>query len=253
MKRYINSIKHLKNWLSFWKFYYSIKNTGSQPKNFIAFFRTGKVAEVPSELMSAFDEIFLREIYNLNFHQISNDPIILDLGANVGYFSIFLSCKLPRARLIAFEPLHSNFLLLKKHKDLNNLKYLELDERAVLGIGRSISIKYNRSQKYSVGASFLNRKDSDETVVVSAISIPEIFIEYKMNHCDLLKIDCEGAEYNIIQNCPAEYLKKINHMVIEVHRWVSEKEGTVEELISFLKQHNFKVKFHNKETLWCWK
>jgi hypothetical protein len=66
-------------------------------------------------------------------------------------------------------------------------------------------------------------------------------------------VDCEGAEYNIIYNCPSSYFNKISNIVIEVHKWVPENIGNIKELISFLEGENFKVMNNKDEILMCWK
>lgn len=253
MKRFFNSFKKIKNWRKFWNFYYSAKKSPKDLSSFNAILRSGLNAEIPPVLISAFDDVFLKEVYKSNFSTLKKEPVILDIGANVGYFSLYIYSKFPSAKVIAFEPIPSNFQLLERHKNKNNLYSLINDNRAVLGEGNFIDINYNDNLDYTVGASILERNTTTTSIKVPVITIPEIFHEYEMDHCDLLKIDCEGAEYNILFNCPTSYLNKISNMVVEVHHWVPESEGTIEGLIFFLKERNFRVKNNNNEILWCWK
>ena len=48
-------------------------------------------------------------------------------------------------------------------------------------------------------------------------SLDELFGEYKIIHCDFLKIDCEGCEYQILKNTSIKTLKKINYIAMECH------------------------------------
>jgi FkbM family methyltransferase len=248
LKRLVNSFLNIDNWLNFWKFYYSNKNG----KYFQAQFRNGLIAEVHPELIPVFDEIFLRDIYNFNIKKITDSPTIIDIGANIGYFSIYISSKLPKAKIIAFEPVPSNYKLLQHHKTINNLDSLTLDNRAVMGDKASIELGYNDSIKFQIGASMLSREMFTKSIQVEAISIPDIFKEYKIDHLDLLKIDCEGAEYNILFNCPKQYYQKIKKIAIEVHSWVPETEGSIKKLTDFLRGHGFKVKNKKDVILLCW-
>jgi len=252
VKRYINSFKNLDNWFGFWKHYYTLKRDKGIG-DFIGKFRNGMTLQVPKDLMSAFDEVFLREVYSNNIQMSSENPIIIDIGANVGYFSLFILSQHPKARVIAFEPLKANILLLEKHKAINNLDNLNICEQAVHGTEKSITINYNDSIDYSVGASILNRAKGNESITIPALSIPDIFKENNITNIDLLKIDCEGAEYNIIFNCPDECFKKIENIVIEVHDWVPEEQGTPASLIAFLEAKNYSVNFIKNEILWCHK
>ncbi|MDQ3536085.1 MAG: FkbM family methyltransferase [Bacteroidota bacterium] len=250
MKRFINSYKNINNWWGFWKFYYSRKPSTT---SFKAKLNRGLEVEIPKDLISAFDEVFLREVYKSENITLNAKPVIFDIGANVGYFSLYMYASFPLAQIIAFEPVPSNFILLAHHKEKNNLDNLKLDKRAVVGDSNSANISYNSNVNFSVGASILERNSSDKTITVEALTIPNIFKEYKIDHCDLLKVDCEGAEYNIIYNCPSTYFNKISNIVIEVHKWVPENIGTIKELISFLEGENFKVMNNKNEILMCWK
>ena len=58
---------------------------------------------------------------------------------------------------------------------------------------------------------------SSESISVESASLQKIFEENKISSCKLLKLDCEGAEYEIIDSLPSKYLDKIQNMVIEYH------------------------------------
>src|SRR5439155_22097922 len=61
-------------------------------------------------------------------------------------------------------------------------------------------------------------------------------------HCDFLKIDCEGAEYDIMFHATADTLRRIRHISMEYHDGVtSHSHG---ELRAFLEKHGFRVQVH---------
>ena len=49
------------------------------------------------------------------------------------------------------------------------------------------------------------------------MTIPEILDGNGPKRCDLLKMDCEGAEYDILYHCPSEVLTRIDRIALEVH------------------------------------
>ena len=70
--------------------------------------------------------------------------------------------------------------------------------------------------------------------------LKQIFDDNNIECCDFLKLDCEGAEYEIIKNLPSEYFRKIKKMVIEYHMADTHPE-LLDELIKKLKAENFKL------------
>lgn len=251
MKRYLNSFKNIKKPFLFWSEYYRRKEK-PETDYFDVILTGGLKVEIPNDLISAFDEVFLREVYHSESNASMNSaPLIIDIGANVGYFSLYAFKNFKNARVIAFEPFPPNFKLLDKHKAENVLNNLILDKRAVSGTDSVLKINYNPDVDYSVGASMVNRDGASSTLEVEAISLKDLFDQYKVEHCDLLKIDCEGAEYNILFNTPDDVYDCIDKIVIEMHEWVPKEEGTPDKLISFLEGKGFKVDFKSNWMLWA--
>jgi hypothetical protein len=66
-----------------------------------------------------------------------------------------------------------------------------------------------------------------------------VFDGLDLESCDLLKLDCEGAEYGILFNAPPELLQKIQRIVLEFHEQVT--EYTRADLVRFLQVQGFEV------------
>ena len=67
-----------------------------------------------------------------------------------------------------------------------------------------------------------------------------IFDSNKLDTCDYLKLDCEGAEYEIIESLPNEYFKKIKQIYIEYH-FSDSKHKMLENMIKKLEQMSFSI------------
>ena len=76
--------------------------------------------------------------------------------------------------------------------------------------------------------------------MVDSISLQKIFDDNNIEHCNFLKLDCEGAEYEIIKNLPIAYLEKIDKIIIEYHSADSYPE-LLNELKEIFTNHNFKI------------
>ncbi|MDP3790211.1 MAG: FkbM family methyltransferase, partial [Candidatus Omnitrophota bacterium] len=82
-------------------------------------------------------------------------------------------------------------------------------------------------------------------IEIDTVSLSDIFDDNGLSHCDFLKMDCEGAEYEILYNTPLEYLKRIKSISMEYH-----DNGDISGLASFLEENGFKVTFKkNKDHL----
>ena len=68
----------------------------------------------------------------------------------------------------------------------------------------------------------------------------EFFKENKIKTCDLLKLDCEGSEYEIIESLEEKYFEIIEKMIIEYHLANSNPE-LLENLKKKLKQHSYEI------------
>jgi FkbM family methyltransferase len=114
---------------------------------------------------------------------LGRPPAILDLGANVGYFSIFASARFPGSHLVAFEPDASNAALLRRAAASNGWGW-EVREAAAApadGVVPFMSGRYTYSRVEEGGAH------------VEAVDVMP-FLEA----CDFAKIDIEGAEWAIV-------------------------------------------------------
>jgi FkbM family methyltransferase len=138
---------------------------------------------------------------------------ILDLGANIGIASIDFALRYPQASIIAIEPVAANFQLLQKNlSSFQNIRALNVavgkhDERAALrGAGQSF-----RTQPVSARSKASRR---EETTVRDLNALLE---ELGITQIDLIKIDVEGAEYDVLTSLRPDLLQRVQWIVGELH------------------------------------
>ena len=75
--------------------------------------------------------------------------------------------------------------------------------------------------------------------LTSSITLDQIFDKYNIQHCKLLKMDCEGSEYEILYNTTQETLKKCENLRAEFHTnpSIAKQFGTGQQLLDFSKKH----------------
>lgn len=180
------------------------------------------------------DESLSNKGYYKNISKnIHNNFIVIDIGANIGAFTI-LAAKIAE-KVFSFEPEKENFKLLKKNIKLNRIKNVCLFNYAVFGNEKEkeLFIKDNESGRCSF---YLN---SDKTQKVKVISLKKIFEENSISFCNFLKIDTEGSEYEILKNLPPSYFKKIGIIALEFHDYI--KNNELKNIIDLLTKNNFNV------------
>ena len=174
----------------------------------------------------------------------------LDIGANVGVYSLLAASKIKQGNVYSFEVLPKNFQRLQENIQLNNLERVKLYQVAVSD--RSGAIELNLADGDSMA--FITDKTSEKTISVKADTIDNLLCNENLDNLTLAKIDIEGAEILALQG--ASRLLK-NHLpkvwIMEVNGRVSNfehnKDGVVELLKSYGYQfYNYYAK-HNKVNL----
>jgi FkbM family methyltransferase len=82
--------------------------------------------------------------------------------------------------------------------------------------------------------------ESSNFITTNSISLQKIFDENSIEYCNFLKLDCEGAEYEIIENLPSVYFERIEKIVIEYHMADSHPE-LLSRLKKKLESKNYKI------------
>ena len=234
---YINLINNISNWPLYFK--YKLGFDTPDPLGFCA--RNNIIFESPKRLYSEFKEIFLENVYIIGQQRkiTKTDPVIIDIGANVGLFSIFAISKYPQCHVYSYEPIQSNFKQLLRNSELNKDKDFNCFNIAVCGRAGTIKIYRDRDEQFTTTASiFKNNESNKDFEVVKCITLADIIDENNIQKCDFLKMDCEGAEYEILYNTPKQYLDKVDQIALEVHQGENEGEN-LQSLRSFLKNMQF--------------
>jgi len=196
------------------------------------FGKTFALADAPS-FFSMYDEIIKKEAYT--FKTNAKNPYIIDCGANIGLSVIFFKRLYPNAEIIAFEPDEKIANILQKNMNsfaCSNVKIV----RKALSDKEDVEIDFFSEGadggRISVSGDMSNRKVSTTRL-----------LPYLNKEVDMLKIDIEGAETSVIEDC-AEKLKNVKNLFVEYHSMVSERQ-TLDRLLSILHKTGFRYYIHS--------
>lgn len=166
--------------------------------------------------LSIFKEIFVNKVYNQGNVKINEGDIVFDIGANVGVFSLFASV-IKNVQVYSFEPHPKNFEILLNNVTQNNIENVKCFDFA---IGLNNEQRFLIEGNIAGGHKFLYDKESDISeglLKVKTVTLLTIMEELDIDKIDFLKLDCEGAEGEIIKSLGAEGLSRVNKLAIEFH------------------------------------
>ena len=155
-----------------------------------------------------FDYVFIEKYHRPSF-EIAKKPIILDLGANVGFSAIDLKKRYPQSKIFCYEMDEGNYksLILNTNKCKNIYSY-----NKAVWIKNEI-VNYDNS---SPNDSYHIDNSNKLSKSVIGITIESIFNENQLQFVDFIKMDIEGAEIDIFKS-DLNWLKKIKSIKVEVH------------------------------------
>lgn len=206
----------------------------AQLRNGVKFYFKSKQGEFDSIY-----EIWCQRIY-IKYYQIKDRDIVIDIGANIGVFSIFAARAAKEVKVFSYEPTPEVFERLLKNIKINNLENFIFPFQ--IGVGgnsgeRILFIHPEGSTSNTFYEDYLSDYKNN-LVPVKTITLGDIFRNNNLECCDFLKIDAEGAEYEILFNTSSEHLRKIKNIALEYHQGY-------EEIIEFLEKLNFQVRYES--------
>jgi FkbM family methyltransferase len=185
-----------------------------------------------AEVKMIVQEIFNIKNYEAGFKAIKRrkNPVILDIGAHIGLSAIYFS-QIKGAKIYAFEPSLAKFKYLKVNTlGMENVKIFNY------GIGGDFS------ESRAFGKATLYPKEEDIEEAVKVRPIDYILSELKIPHVDLLKIDVEGAEYEILFTTAfGKVADKVDFIIGEAHYGINLFLPV--DIPPFLDRYKFKTKF----------
>lgn len=178
---------------------------------------------------------------------------ILDIGGHLGFFSLMASTLNPTVPIYSFEPHEGNFKLLKENLKNNRVRNVKAKQLAVSDQIAELELQISQEDlNHSMERAL---EPTGQTQKVQTITLEKIFEKNRIDHCELLKLDCEGSEFKIIYGSPKSLFKKIDHIFLEYHDWTPGENH--QKLKSYLLNLGYQVQaFPNHKIkelgfLWC--
>jgi amino acid adenylation domain-containing protein/FkbM family methyltransferase len=228
----------------------------------------------PHETRYLYEEIFVQNAYLRGGVTIPDDAVVLDVGANIGLFSLFVQARCPTATTYAFEPVPAIAEVLRRNVARHGSR------TSVLPFGLSDSEReaaFTHYPGYSMMSGQSAYADADAEIEVikrylansgdataaellahSDALLPDRFRgaevrcplrrlsdvidELGLTRVDLLKIDVQRAELDVLRGIDARHWPMVQQLAMEVHDGVgSATQGRVDHIAYLLDEHGFRV------------
>jgi len=157
-----------------------------------AFRRDARLTFWSDEHFAAFCEIFIHGDYSF---PVQDARTILDVGANVGFASMYFACRYPGAKIFAIEPDPVSFRhLCAQTAQCPNISCWNLALSSANG-----TLDFY-SSKNSLSSSLSRRFDTDKQIRIRTMSLDGFCKARSIRRVDLLKFDVEGAEWQLFSS-----------------------------------------------------
>lgn len=190
--------------------------------------------------IQAFTNVWILEEYNICRMDIQENDVVIDIGAHIGLFTIYISQFCTKGRIFCFEPIKENYELLSYNINLNKIENVRIFSKAVTD--KSDTIRIFLSSDAAAHSLFIK---GTKYVEVESTTLREILDSNKIEVCNLLKLDCEGSEYIILNSLPNFYFERIQKIVMEYHL-AAENTQLIHDLVKKLVSLNYKVNRREK-------
>lgn len=184
-----------------------------------------------------------------SFEYIKNkeNPIIFDIGANIGTYSTWMARIFPNGKIYSFEPQRIIFQMLCGNIAINNFDNCYTYNAAIGNINGSLEIE---EPNYYKQQSFGNYNVCDKTDniknIIDIFKLDYFTKKYKIKNVDFIKIDVEGMDIEVLIGAMNILKRQKPSLLIE---YTNDKQSCLDEIIKILKDINYSFEILDRNIL----
>lgn len=205
--------------------------------------------EDPRAFLFSIKELFVDELYK--FKSNTESPYIIDCGSYIGTSILYFKELYPNAKILGFEPDKKNYNICCEN--INNWKFENVEIRNAAIWTNNLGVEFINEGNMTSKISTENEHDKNTKQKVLSSRLKDLLNE----HIDFLKIDIEGAEFEVLVDCENS-LSNIDNLFIEYHANFDEMYK-LNKILSILIENKFayyikeavevyKYPFYNRES-----
>ena len=145
------------------------------------------------------------------------DSVLIDVGANIGYFSLLAAPQLPQGRVISVEPVSFLFNALLENISINKFNNIEAINVAAGDKEENRLIYLSGADNIGMSSFQQPENYSGKTEIVKVVTLDSIAIDLKLQKVDIVKIDVEGNELAVLKGMKEIVNKFQPYILIELN------------------------------------
>lgn len=152
---------------------------------------------------------------------LNADTVFYDLGGNVGYYAFIANQYISKGKIYSFEPMAANIEIFKQHLQLNakRMQHNNIELLPYAVSDREKEVAFSNNDKAIEGNTYVNSKVesvSSKSLLIKCYSVDGLLrLGYKKP--DLIKIDVEGAEYDVLQGAMETLVQYKPNILLATH------------------------------------
>jgi FkbM family methyltransferase len=193
-------------------------------------------------------ELLQRSLIEERLSQCAANPVFLDIGANIGLFSLPLAHRQPGTRVFGFEPHPSNAKCFRESIRINAFKNVGLTEAALGNATGKVSLFLDETDSgghTTVAENLWNNRAETRGLTVESILLDDFVRQNQIENIDVIKMDVQGAEDEVLKGGAQALKKFLPDLLIEAQH---EKVFQESALISTLNEISPSYRFRTMES-----
>jgi FkbM family methyltransferase len=185
-------------------------------------------------------ETFIDQFYTRFGVPVEDGWTVMDIGAGIGDYAIHAAYGKPNVQVYAFEPYPGSFALIEGEPGPEQDGPCSNLSASGVAYNRTVTLDIASGEPLQISSHNPHTSvEGDQGLSVDAISLESALSKLNITRLDLLKMDCEGAEYEILLNTPPEKLLLVERIIMEYHDLDVQQSHPV--LVDFLGRQGYQV------------
>jgi FkbM family methyltransferase len=161
-------------------------------------------------------ETFIDRFYTKYGCELSKGWTIVDIGAAIGEFSLFAAAYDPGANIIAYEPFRQSVEVFQENITMNGIRNITLIPMAVWKTTNELELDFSQLEPLQITSGAAGKRTGSH-LRVQAVSLSDVLRTNQLKSVDLVKLDCEGAEFDILMGSKPQTVTAFKRIIMEYH------------------------------------